>query len=331
MILIFSDKSDESTNDVIDWLLKFGHKFLRLNENDQILITDIELQNNVLSYTLHANGETFTNKDILSVWMRRGRVNIKANFNLSQKIGHTLTNNITKSLKKLTSTVVKSEFETLREFIIEDIFDRPHVNTLVSSESNKLIALKVANKIGLNIPDSRLIGNRKMLADFFKKHDGKIISKLVSPGISSEIEFTNASTIKVEKSMIDSMPEQFQLSLFQNMIEKNFEVRSFYLNGHFYSEAIFSQNDEKTKVDFRNYNYEKPNRTCPFILPKSIEKKLDSLMKELKFNCGSLDLIYTKDKQYIFLEINPVGQFAQVSYPCNYYLEELIAQSLCLY
>ena len=329
MILIFSDSSDETTNDVIDWLLKMDVPFLRLNESDQILISDVMFRDGRLTYTLSFHGKTIRNTDISAVWMRRGGVNLKAGFKFSSK-NNTYDTEISQNLILLTNQIVKAEYETFREFIIADIFDRPHVNTLLSSESNKLISLKVANKLKLNIPDSVLIEDKKKLVVFFKKHNGKIISKLISPGISSKIEFTNASTIKVEESMISSMPEKFQLSLFQNMIEKSFEIRCFFLNGYFYSEAIFSQNDEKTMVDFRNYNYEKPNRTCPYILPKNIERKLNNLMKELGFNCGSIDLIYTKNKKYVFLEINPVGQFAQVSYPCNYYLEELIANCLAL-
>jgi hypothetical protein len=34
------------------------------------------------------------------------------------------------------------------------------------------------------------------------------------------------------------------------------------------------------------------------------------------------------NKELVFLEINPVGQFGMVSHPCNYYLEKRIAQNL---
>ena len=51
-------------------------------------------------------------------------------------------------------------------------------------------------------------------------------------------------------------------------------------------------------------------------------------MDNLKLNSGSIDLVYTKDEDYYFLEVNPVGQFAMVSEPCNYYLEKIVAQKL---
>lgn len=84
------------------------------------------------------------------------------------------------------------------------------------------------------------------------------------------------------------------------MIDKKYEIRTFYLKGKFYSMAIFSQNDSKTVVDFRNYNIEKPNRTVPYNLPKSITHKISQLMRNLEMNCGSIDLIYGKDDEFYF-------------------------------
>lgn len=89
--------------------------------------------------------------------------------------------------------------------------------------------------------------------------------------------------------------------------------------------AIFSQNDSQTKIDFRNYNHSTPNRNVPYKLPEELEHKLTNLSKKIGINCGSIDMIVTKNDDYIFLEINPIGQFGMVSNPCNYYLHEKIA------
>ena len=113
-------------------------------------------------------------------------------------------------------------------------------------------------------------------------------------------------------------------------MEKAFELRIFYLRGKFYSTAIFSQNDEQTKVDFRNYNDDKPNRVIPFNIPKKLKIKLNKLMRKLKLDSGSIDIIVTNKGEYVFLEVNPVGQFTQVSSPCNYYLEKEIAEIISI-
>jgi D-alanine-D-alanine ligase-like ATP-grasp enzyme len=51
-------------------------------------------------------------------------------------------------------------------------------------------------------------------------------------------------------------------------------------------------------------------------------------MNKLDLNCGSIDMIVTPKNEYVFLEVNPVGQFGMVSYPCNYNLEKKIAEYL---
>ena len=124
------------------------------------------------------------------------------------------------------------------------------------------------------------------------------------------------------------IPDTFPPSFFQKCIEKEYEIRTFFIENDYYSMAIFSQNDEQTKIDFRNYNESKPNKFIPYILPEDIKSKLIELMKCINLNCGSIDLIVGKDGNYYFLEVNPVGQYDMVSVPCNYNLHKKIAEYL---
>ena len=89
--------------------------------------------------------------------------------------------------------------------------------------------------------------------------------------------------------------------------------------------AIFSQLDDKTKLDYRNYNREKPNRNVPFKLPDKIKNQILDFINITRLNTGSIDLIYSKENDFVFLEVNPVGQFGWVSKYCNYYLEKKVA------
>lgn len=42
-------------------------------------------------------------------------------------------------------------------------------------------------------------------------------------------------------------------SLVTQMADKSYEIRSFYLDGYFFSMAIYSQSSEQAKVDFRKW------------------------------------------------------------------------------
>ena len=59
-----------------------------------------------------------------------------------------------------------------------------------------------------------------------------------------------------------------------------------------------------------------------------IKEKILSFAKYFNLNSGSFDIIKDKKGKYIFLEVNPVGQFGMVSQPCNYNLEQKIAKYL---
>jgi biotin carboxylase len=117
-------------------------------------------------------------------------------------------------------------------------------------------------------------------------------------------------------------------SFIQKCVDKKFEIRAFFLNGDLYSMAIFSQNNSQTNIDFRHYDYDLPNRNIPFKFPQKISNQISTFMKAINLNCGSLDFIYSKNKEFIFLEVNPVGQFGMTSQPCNYNLEKIIATTL---
>ena len=51
-------------------------------------------------------------------------------------------------------------------------------------------------------------------------------------------------------------------------------------------------------------------------------------MKLLKLNTGSIDMIVDHNNNYIFLEVNPVGQFVAYGEFCNYYLDREMAKIL---
>jgi len=154
-----------------------------------------------------------------------------------------------------------------------------------------------------------------------------MITKAIKDGFRLSID-NNLYHLKTHRVVTDEIPDYFAPTLFQKEIEKKFELRIFYIDGIFYSMVIFSQQDSRTEVDFRNYDYQNPTKTSPYQLPHEIELKLKELMKNLKLSTGSIDMIYTVDNDYCFLEVNPTGQFGMISIPCNYMIEKRIAELL---
>jgi len=189
--------------------------------------------------------------------------------------------------------------------------------------------LRRAAREGIATPATLVTTEREALRRFCAEH-GAVITKPigeVEAFITGEVSHFLYTT-PLGPAEIEALPERFAPSLFQERIEKAYELRVFYLDGEFHAMAIFSQNDPQTRADFRQYNRERPNRNVPYRLRPELAERLLRLMAGLELETGSLDLLVTPDGREVFLEINPVGQLGMVSHPCNYQLERKIAQLL---
>ncbi|MDN5211026.1 grasp-with-spasm system ATP-grasp peptide maturase [Fulvivirgaceae bacterium BMA12] len=194
---------------------------------------------------------------------------------------------------------------------------------------DKIKVLICARQLGISIPPT-LVTTQKSELSQFHKEQGTLITK----GIHNVTIFSHQDTRymmytqEINKTDIEKLPDLFYPSLFQKQIKKELELRIFYLEPEFYAMAIFSQANDQTAVDFRHYDYSKPNRKVPFRLPDKLKKKLKKLMEKLSLNTGSIDMILTTEGKFVFLEVNPIGQFGMTSFPCNYNLEKKIAEYL---
>ncbi len=318
MILIQSINEDLSTNEVIKWLIKYDAEFIRLNNITEI--SDIKFIDNSFEITL-GNKTRINLNNVDAYWYRRGDFAVlpKTPRLKSAKFQNSYHQHLYRENKALYDFFINHLKN--KTFSIGDID--------LCQNVNKNINIQKAKELGLDVPESIITTEKRDVIEFCGKFKN-IITKSINHTFSytSNERIYQSYTESITPEIIDQMTDKFQATLFQQEIKKEIEVRSFYLKGKFYSMAIFSQNDNQTSTDFRVYNDDKPNRNVPFQLPKEIENKLNKLMQALKYESGSIDIIYGTDKKFYFLEINPIGQFSMVSFPCNYYLEKEIALQL---
>jgi glutathione synthase/RimK-type ligase-like ATP-grasp enzyme len=195
--------------------------------------------------------------------------------------------------------------------------------------------LALARQVGLNVPATIVTNDAVRLKQFCTGFEFIIIKDIeFNPlhviGKNNNLVFQPTVVMSnTELSKFIGNRTDFNGLIFcQKYIEKVFEIRVYFLMDKYYAMAIFSQNNTQTKLDYRNYDLDNPNRLVPFKLPKALEGKIKKMMKILKLESGSIDLIYSRDKKYFFLEVNPIGQFQWLSKHCNYYLEKQIASTL---
>jgi len=201
---------------------------------------------------------------------------------------------------------------------------------LSRGQLNKMETLLVARRLDIKVPRSIITTSKYEVLEFYKSI-GDLITKSINDAdlLSYKGEEIDLYTKVITSNEIEKFPDFFFPTLFQEKIEKEFELRVFFIENNYFAMAIFSQNDETTSVDFRNYNRARPNRYVPFNLPNDLLSKMKKLMKIIGLNTGSIDLVVSKDvEDYYFLEVNPVGQIGMVSNNCNYNIEQTIAKTL---
>jgi ATP-GRASP peptide maturase of grasp-with-spasm system len=326
LVAILSEDNDISTDDVMDWLLYFNIGVIRVNEGDEAGNISIRVSDNDQSFHIDFVDiqKRVESAQIRKLWYRRGEFSIGRNLESSlDMLGNA-------------GNYFSNEMEIIKNYLYDSFYkEKRGINSYKHNYTNKLWNLKIASQQGLHIPDTLVTNNSEELRQFSMKHEEIVIKPLTHPHFKSpfngQLFNISSDTVVMKKDeLLENISKQkvFLPTLFQGYIDKKIEIRSFYLQERFYSMAIFSQENEKTKKDFRNYDLERPNRCVPYKLPDIVEAKLIKFMEELNMNSGSFDIILTPSNTYVFLEVNPIGQFQWVSSNCNYYLEKQIAKAL---
>lgn len=329
MILIVSHNSlDEPTNDVMDWLSFYNSNFKRINGDEFDYSNEYLIDFDNLA--IKNDNNEIKEKDIDIIWYRRW-INrpqatiineFKAN-DFDQAEGYFLEAYV---------SYLRSEISSISPSLFSLFHQKKWVPDykLSRGQLNKMETLLNAKKAGIKVPRSILTTSKKEVSAFYN-NIGDLITKSIKDAdlLSFRGEEIDLYTKVITSKEIEDFPDFFFPTLFQEKIEKEFELRVFFIHDNYFAMAIFSQNDETTSVDFRNYNRAKPNRYIPFDLPADLQSRIKKLMKIIGLNTGSIDLLVSRDKEeYYFLEVNPVGQIGMVSNNCNYNIEQTIAKTL---
>lgn len=321
MILILSQISlEETTNAVIDWLELSKANYKKMSLEDFLhspLSFTFEGKKMNVTFSITRELEIKVD-DINIIWNRRW----SPHNDYTKYTEHELLNN-------RINVQVGNELKKMNSLLFSILAKKKWLSYPETANVHKLKVLEIANEVGIRIPET-IITNNKLSLSIFKNRYNKIITKSIGEGIFLPYEgktFCQYTSVVTDEA-IKNAEDYFFPSLFQEYVEKEIELRIFYLDQCCYSMAIFSQNNKKTEIDFRKYDVINPNRYVPFRLPKLVEEKINELMAKLNLNTGSIDMIKSKNNEYVFLEVNPKGQFGMVSIPCNYYLEKKVAHYL---
>lgn len=309
MIIVFSISNDATTQLVLEWLRQQGQAFVFVNETNPITQYQLYIGPQGTQVQFVVNDRSINSQDITAVWYRRNPLQFAA----------TIPEGLPTVFKHQLAGFIQYEATDFRQILYRILEPKCPVNRGGDAQINKLWVLQEAARLGIRIPDTQVFTDT--IPSGLHHH----IVKPIHNGLAFfyQDEMCRLLTQPFVQETANGFP-----TLVQVQVPKQFEVRSFYLRGKLYSIAMFTQQNDATVIDYRNYDYAKPARCVPFKLPRSLTVKLRQLMKALQLQSGSIDLICGTDNELYFLEVNPIGQFGNVSHHGNYYIEKAIAKIL---
>lgn len=173
-----------------------------------------------------------------------------------------------------------------------------------AAAAHKPWQLALAKAIGLSIPDTLITNSPEQARAFWAAYPGQVIYKAFS---ASAYAWRETRILRKEE---EQLAEAVRLSpvIFQQYVPAVVDLRITAIGDDLFAAEAHSQKGEY-KVDVR-FNHNIVYR--PHTLPPAIAQKLLTLMRRLGLEYGAIDMRLTPEGDYVFLEINPAGQFLYV-------------------
>jgi glutathione synthase/RimK-type ligase-like ATP-grasp enzyme len=186
----------------------------------------------------------------------------------------------------------------------------------------KVMQLRRAQECGLQLPHT-LITNDPVQAKIFI--DGRGYKNIAYKAFSAlESAWRETRILQIsELSLLNNV--KYAPLIFQEYIQAECDVRITMVGAEIFAAAIYSQKTSYP-VDFRMDMASAEIK--PITIPDHIENRLKLFMQVLGLQYGAIDMRIRPDGEYVFLEINPAGQWLFVEEATHQPIAAALAQLL---
>lgn len=213
--------------------------------------------------------------------------------------------------RQLRSAAVTESHRTVQGMLAGmEVFTLDPIERIRAAE-HKPLQLRVAKRLGLEIPRTLLTNDASAVRDFAARCGGRLVTKMMSSFAVYEdgkemVVFTNPVT---EAHLEDLSGLDLCPMVFQENVPKALELRVTVVGERVFAASIDSQSSKRAQHDWRRDGNEMVGDWKHHELPAEVSAKLLKLMDYFRLNYGAIDLILTPDGRYVFLEVNPAGEF----------------------
>ena len=296
MILLLTDKNDSHANYLIKKLENEGLNFYRFNLDVKSLKQTFVTYSS-FEWSITQNGNVLDLKSVKCIWNRRTFVELLLDEEYDQSTDF---------------KIWKNEWNKTLLGIYSYLRDKPWMNPWRNSYAaeNKYLQMELAISCGLEIP-ATIVSNEKKVLLMFAKQKEEVALKLMHQDFykNGDGDFKGLYVNKLNQKDLKKFAAKNENPIvLQEYVEKEFEVRYTVVEENHYVCKIDSQRSNVANIDWRRYDIA---NTPHHIInpPLKIKSYVSKLMKQLGLTYGALDFIVDKNKNWVFLEINSMGQF----------------------
>jgi glutathione synthase/RimK-type ligase-like ATP-grasp enzyme len=169
--------------------------------------------------------------------------------------------------------------------------------------------LQLAQEIGLRIPKTLVTNDPDSIRKAFHTFGPMIVKPSRSGYAVVDGQERSIYTSRLLAEHLEHVDEaRLSPAIYQELIPKRYDVRATVVGTDVFAAAIHSQTDPAAAVDWRHTdNPDLPH--TPIELPTKVRESVLALMSKLGLSFGAVDLVETPDGEFIFLEVNPNGQW----------------------
>ncbi|MFI7536618.1 MvdC/MvdD family ATP grasp protein [Streptosporangium sp. NPDC049376] len=188
----------------------------------------------------------------------------------------------------------------------------PGRESALTRARHKPTQLTLAAELGFEIPETLITGRAEALWDFHNRHDGHIITKPMNLPWVEDLAAGHTVIRKCEfvsgRDVAYAAGLRFCPVIAQPYVPKKIELRVTVVGRRVFAAEIHSQDSNRAGMDWRRYDLG-ATRHAVHPLPDEVADRCVALTQRLGLVYGAVDLILTPDGRYVFLEINPNGQW----------------------
>lgn len=300
MILIVTNQRDVTSDLVVLQLQCRGLPYVRFNSEDFLTRGGLswEIDGSLTTGELHHRGKSLDLHAVSAVWFRRP---------LAPQPSPQFPSGLARRF-----AVQEGEATVRNLWALLDCLwvSRPEA---ILRAGQKLAQLRAAAELGFETPPTLLTTDPDRARVFCRAH-GDVVAKPLGGGAAGRHDGTRIVIYanRLQPHHLERLDTVAGIpTLFQRLIRKGHDLRVTVVGRRVFATEIWTRGSGDESVDWRREPVENLHHVS-HTLPAAVESRILDLVRRSGLQFSALDFVVDQDGRYVFLELNPNGQWAWI-------------------